>query len=229
MASGLENCSTYCYVASCLSESEVSCKHESYGVDILRGSTTVANVLNLCLDFNTAKQYICDGNKVAYVYKSCGSNEVCTSGSCVQIYAPACYEMNGGDIHQVSGVAVNTQSSVFTTSENYCFNEKMLGQYRCDGTTSKFDYVTCPNDEKCDGGVCVYNYTCTETLPEQGVSAGKVSLYDGKNPVRSETDVCTGDSSTVRQVSCDKSGRIVYTNARCPYGTSCDSSSGVCK
>jgi len=229
LVSGVKDCGNYCYEGKCLADSEVSCRRESYGVDMLKGSDVIANVVNLCLDFRTAKDFLCDNNRVASVYKACGDNELCQSGTCVQITGPGCYEMNGEDVHEKSGVAITAGSYIFTESENYCFNDRVLGQYTCNGTDRKFDYVTCPDDEKCSDGVCVYNYTCSETAAVPLVSPGGVSLHEGTRLVRSEKDMCTSDPSTVQQVSCDESGRIAYALVKCPAGTRCDSSSGVCK
>ncbi|MBI5227729.1 hypothetical protein HY988_04035 [Candidatus Micrarchaeota archaeon] len=226
-----KDCSGYCLGNLCLDQSQLSCAWTPDGGAYLSYTENVVSQFNnSCLDYHTAKIYRCDGSSAVLTYSVCPLYNVCSDGQCIPITHSSCYPSDSRstlDPHQASSIFLTDGSSVTSTRKDSCYTDTAVTKYSCDGSYPKVNYVYCGSDERCINGACAYAYGCQETQ-RTSTSPGKASLYDRGNLVRQEQDICLSNS-TLRQVSCDSTNHVAYSNLPCQNGLSCDGNRGICK
>ncbi|MFH1394190.1 MAG: hypothetical protein ABII71_00115 [Candidatus Micrarchaeota archaeon] len=228
-----KNCELYCFEGECLDAMDVRC-NDKYGgeVELLYGEHTLQSATDYCLDYNTLRDYICVSDAIEYVNDRCEEDELCYNSQCVRIYTPTCFDLDDykGDnaIYVKSHVVKTTNNSILEMRQDECQSDVSVKEYTCVDGSFGVEFITCPNGEVCNDGVCTYTLKCTETDGGMNLQPGSTSLYDGKTLITKEDDACVGDR-TVYEVYCTEDGRIAHTNLSCPEGMVCDSEDGSCK
>lgn len=225
-------CGIACLDGRCYEPSDVSCTESGTAARLKSGTLTVKEEKDLCLDYQTARDYFCAANEIDYTNIRCDSDEVCHGARCHTITVPACYDLDDGvsegEIYVASSVVTTTNSSVDDTREDSCFNDITVIEYQCDGTSFRSEYTTCPTDERCQDGACFYPYACMDSDGGQQLAPGYVTLKEGTAVVRTERDACT-DNTHIHETFCDEDGRAAFAILPCPVGTTCDPVDGSCK
>jgi hypothetical protein len=223
------SCPNYCLDNQCLMPDELTCEKYYYGIKLSSKDQVLGYFSNSCLDYKTAKTYICDQNTPVALYDACANDEICKYGECSRITYGSCFESDAGRNEiSVKSYAIETYaSSVKEIKNDECFTNKMVTEYYCKDNKIYGEQHFCADEDICKDGACVFPYTCQYT-PRTSSSAAVVTLYEAGKYVRKEQDLCASESA-LRQVSCNESGHILYELVVCPKGTKCDIEEGMCK
>ncbi len=228
LLSAIHDCDTYCHEGHCVKGSGLSCQETGMHTRIMYEGDILVEENDTCLAHDVARDYFCLSDGIEWVNVPCDEDELCYDGGCVKITEEACYDLDADldDIHIRSLVVLTTNVSVKGTKEDECIGEDTLIEYRCDGKYHKADHETCPGDEMCVEGRCIYPYSCTETDGGQSIEPGEASLWDDGTLLRTEQDGCTGDGK-VFEIFCTDEG-LGYSVLECPAGTVCDPETRAC-
>jgi len=78
----------------------------------------------------------------------CDNNESCLS--CPSDCGECCKDSDGASVYS-KGI-VNAGKLTYTDD---CKDMSSVNEYICDGGTARIEIISCPDDEKCDDGICI--------------------------------------------------------------------------
>ncbi len=226
------SCGALCLAGRCYDLSELTCRESGGNATVKAGDVVVEAGNDTCLDYATRMDYRCMSNRIVFFYEECGDGELCDKGKCQPINESGCHDMDADrgddDIFWASQVVLTTNHSINDIKWDYCMNEALVAEFYCEGKYVRTDFLPCPTDYVCEGGACVYPYTCSDSDGGQSLTPGQVSLLDNGVAFRTERDACADDTH-VHEMICKDDNRIGYAVMACPAGTACDSADGSCK
>ena len=181
-----------------------------------RGLTTNGGYLYAdgCTNSYTVFEYYCEGSIVRSTDLSCGSDEYCDDGECVQ-ESRSCSDSDGDNMYVVGSV-----TWAGSTHTDRCDGTSKVIEWVCEGNEAGNKDEYCPSGYECAGGRCVQMPTCSDSdggkdIYERGTASGAMG---------SGTDYCAGTSG-LHEYYCD--GYLALNDYfACPSGYAC--SNGAC-
>jgi hypothetical protein len=135
------------------------CSDSDDGLDESEQGTVTSGTdseTDVCAQNGSVKEFICDGDEIAFQYLECDSDQHCVDGACADY---ECEDSDDGKDVSTKG----TTSYMDDSSEDVCEDHNTVKEHYCDGKDIKIDNIECESSYICEDGACVEGPECYDS------------------------------------------------------------------